>query len=470
MVITSGNPFDHCKSGHPGPMHAIEELASFVAQHPEGALPLRTQEKAALLLTDLMAAAAAGLNSSLARATRAAAVALHGPGDAKVWLTGQSLTIAGAAMANAAAASALDIDDGHRGAAGHPGAGIIPAVLAVGQSMGADDACMLDAMVLGYDVALRIASSRPPPTIETYCSGRWVAFGVAAAAGRLLGLGAHQIAHAMAMAGAESPVMLPRSRLGSSVKEGIPPAVVVGLAGAFRARAGATGPVDLLDDDEHFSRNTMLSGLGESWWLEQCYLKPYACCRYMHAAIDAIVALRQPGKPILDLGVETFPEGLRLSNAKAPQTLEGGQYSYYFSCAVAALYGAEALQPVDSALLADQDVRDIAQRMRLSAHEDFVAAFPATTPCRVTLDQGAGPRMLTVQHPLGDFHNPMSKRQVVDKFRRVTAENLSPQKQEEVLAALDGVATHGFGPLFAALDGTESAESETRLTVPGDGG
>ena len=38
-----------------------------------------------------------------------------------------------AAFANSAAASALDLDDGHRAAGGHPGAAVIPAVFAVAQ-------------------------------------------------------------------------------------------------------------------------------------------------------------------------------------------------------------------------------------------------------------------------------------------------------------------------------------------------
>lgn len=432
-------------------MHVIEAIADFVAGHEEGNLPWSTLDRAALLVTDLVAAAAAGLDSPLSQAARSACLDLYGPGRAGVWLTGMSTGIAGAAMANSAAASALDIDDGHRGAAGHPGAGVIPAVLAVGQAIGASDERIIDALALGYDVALRIASSRPSRTIDTYCSGRWVGFGVAAAAGRLLGLDARRVAHAIAIAGAEAPVMLPRSRYGSTAKEGIPPAVVTGLTAAWRARAGATGPLDLLDHEELFNRDIVLSGLGEHWWLEQCYLKPYACCRYMHAAVDAILALREPGKPVRELRIETFPQGLRLSNARAPSTLEGAQYSYYFSCAVAALHGAQALQPVDPALLTDPEILGLAARIRLGTHDDFSDAFPALTPCRVTLDQGDGPRTLTIQHPLGDVQNPMSQAQVVEKFRRITAGCLSPAKQDELLEALQGLLQRGFGPVFSAL-------------------
>ena len=435
-------------------MHAIEELAAFAAGHPEGALPEATRETVALLVADLIAATAAGLNSSLASAARAAAVDLHWSGSARVWLTGHSLSIAGAAMANAAAASALDIDDGHRGAAGHAGAGVIPAALAVGQATGAQDAQILDAIALGYDVALRVATSRPLATIETYSSGRWVSYGAAVAAGRLLGLDAGQMAHAMAIAGAEGPISFPTGSSkfqGSTVKEVIPPAVIAGLTAAFRARAGATGPLDLLDNEDRFTRSVLTGGLGETWWLQQCYLKPYACCRYMHAAVDAILTLRQPGKPILNLRIETFPQGLRLSNARTPGTLEGGQYSFYFSCALAALHGAEALQPVDPTRLSDPEVLGLAGRIELVAHDDFAASFPRGTPCRVIMDQGEGPQILTVQQPLGDVANPMSRAQVTEKFRRISAVSVGPDWQGEILAALDGLLAQGFGPLFAAL-------------------
>ena len=439
-------------------MHALESLARFVADHREGSIPRSTRDRTALLVADLVGAAAAGLESPLARAARAACAGAYGEGDSSVWMTDARASVAGAAMANAAAASALDIDDGHRGAAGHPGAGIIPAVLALGQSLGASDERMFDAIALGYDIALRVGASRPKATIETYCSGRWLGFGVAAASGRLLGLDAAGLAHAMAIAGAESPVILPHSMLDSTVKEGIPPAVVAGLTAAFRARAGGTGPLDLIDDDTRFARQVLLTGLGQQWWLEQCYLKPYACCRYMHAAVDAILAMRDPDKPILSLRIETFAEGLRLVNERAPRTLEAGQYSYYFSSAVAAVHGGEALQPVAPALLHDPDVLALAARIELAAHDEFADAFPARTPCRVILDQGEGPRQMTVKDPLGDVANPMSRQQVFDKFRRISAQALQPDQQQDILAALAVLAEQGFAPLFAALETPAACE------------
>lgn len=441
-------------------MHATEELGAFVAGHVEGSLPARTQEMMTLLIIDLLAATAAGFDGPLASAARAAAKDIYGQGPAGVWLSPDKLSIAGAAMANAAAASALDIDDGHRGAAGHPGAGIIPAAFAVGQALGSSDAAIRDAIALGYDVALRVATARPVPTIVTYASGLWLSFGVAAAAGRLLKLSGEQIAHAMAIASVEGPlarVLGGTKYQGSTVKESIPPSVVAGLTGAFRARAGATGPIDLLDNEEFYDRSVLTDGLGAHWWLGDCYLKPYACCRYMHAAVDAILAMREPGKPVKSLRIETFARGLRLSNSRAPATLEGGQYSYYFSCALAAVRGAAALQPVDPASLRDTAVLELAGRIDLASHEDFDDLFPRATPCRVIMDQGDGPRTMTVPSPLGDVGNPMSREQVTEKFRRISAAQLSTGSQDRILAAAGNLQTAGFGPLFDALAATSAS-------------
>lgn len=449
-------------------MHMIEELATFVARHPAGNIPHQARERASLLLADLMAATTAGLHSPLATAARAAATDLYGSGQATVWFTDLRLSPAGAAMANAAAASALDIDDGHRGAAGHPGAGVISAALAVGQAHGSSDGQIVDAIIFGYDVALRVASSRPTSSIETYGSGRWVGYGAAAAAGRLLGLDSGRLAHALAIAGAESPIIFPTGSSayqGSTVKEAIPPAVIAGLTGAYRARAGATGPLDLLDKPSHFDPQILTGGLGQSWWLEQCYLKPYACCRYMHAAIDAIAQLRRPDKTIRSLRIETFPQGLRLSNLRNPKTLEAGQYSYYFSCALAALHGPSALQPVDPASLTDPDVIDLAGRIELVAHADFAGSFPAGTPCRVVIDQGSGPETATVLHPLGDVANPMSRDQVTEKFRRICAGSINSVWLSDILPALDGILEHGFSPLFAALTPPRSHANKDNIML-----
>jgi 2-methylcitrate dehydratase PrpD len=435
-------------------VRAIPELAEFVSHFKDQDLPTATRDAISRHVLDLISATAAGLHSPLAKAARKSALAAYGDGPCSIWLTAESSSVVGAAMANSASASALDIDDGHRGSGGHPGAGVIPAALAVGQAVGSSDAEIMSAIALGYEVGLRIAASRPVETVELYATGRWVNYGAAVAAARLLKLSAAEVAHAIGIAGLEGPVIYLTANTqfeGSSVKEGIPPAVVAGITAAYRARSGATGPLDLLDDQRRFIRPLLTGKLGETWEVQRCYLKPYACCRYMHAAVDAIVELREQGLPIQALKIETFPQALRLANERAPTSLEGGQYSFYFSCAIAALHGPEALQPVKIGRLADKEVLELAARIELEASPEFVGAFPVGTPARVVIDQGSGAKEKTVLHPLGDVANPLSGQQVTDKFRNLAAGVIDERWQKDVLTAVDELGTAGFEPFFRAL-------------------
>ena len=115
------------------------------------------------------------------------------------------------------------------------------------------------------------------------------------------------------------------------------------------------------------------------------------------------------------------------------------------------MHGPTALQPVDAARLLDPDVLALADRIELVAHEDFAESFPKGTPCRVIIDQGDGPQTMTVLHPLGDVTNPMSRDQVIAKFRKIGAVSVSSLWLDDILPALDGILEHGFVPLFTAL-------------------
>ncbi|MDQ0564352.1 2-methylcitrate dehydratase PrpD [Rhizobium mesoamericanum] len=217
-------------------MRAISELAAFVSSYPVSALPAATRREILWLILALVVAAAAGLQSPLAEAARKAALDAYGEEPISIWLADKHSSAAGAAVANSAAASALDIDDIHRGAGGDTGAGVIPAALGVAQAVDASVSEMMVAIALVYEIALRVAHSRPGRTIDTYATGRWIGYVAAAAACRLLGLGPAETAHALAIAGSEAPSATSEF-VGSTIKKAIHPAVVAGMTAAYRARA-----------------------------------------------------------------------------------------------------------------------------------------------------------------------------------------------------------------------------------------
>jgi 2-methylcitrate dehydratase PrpD len=101
-----------------------------------------------------------------------------------------------------------------------------------------------------------------------------------------------------------------------------------------RAAAGADGPEDSLDRENVYDAARICRHLGETWDVEQTYLKPYASCRYAHAATDAMLSLRRSDHAqaggIERLVVEVFPEAFSITNETTPTTLEGAQFSIPF--------------------------------------------------------------------------------------------------------------------------------------------
>jgi 2-methylcitrate dehydratase PrpD len=70
------------------------------------------------------------------------------------------------------------------------------------------------------------------------------------------------------------------------------------------------------------------------------YFKPYSCCRWPHAPVDALLARisEHDIKPddIVRIDTDTFGRTLTLGNEIAPATFESRQYSLPFCLGVAA--------------------------------------------------------------------------------------------------------------------------------------
>ncbi|WP_307280894.1 MmgE/PrpD family protein [Labrys wisconsinensis] len=395
------------------------------------ATPPAVRMAATRAVLDLVGAAIAGAVTRSGAAARRAAVTSWGVGPAHVWFSADRLTPPGAAFVNAAYGSMLDLDDGHRAAAGHPGAAVIPAALATAQAVGAGADRLLTAIAIGYEVGVRVAAARDFDTLRTTDSGLWCSYAVAAAAGWLRGLAPDVLVQALAIAGTSAPGLSAAgwSSVGNTVKEGIAWSTASGLAAVDLAAAGFTGPVDVLDDARRYDPARMTRDLGRGWAIEGIYFKLYSCCRWAHAAIDAALALQADHaiatEAIRHIEVATFPRALMLPNDPAPASLEAAQYSIPFCVALALVRGAGALLPMQEAHLADAQVLALAARIRLTVDPAYETAFPAMVPARVTMTSTHGARSLAVPAPKGEPTNPLSIGQQEEKFRALAGPNLS---------------------------------------------
>jgi 2-methylcitrate dehydratase PrpD len=137
-----------------------EPLAAFAAELPAERIPAEVIGHAKLLLLDLLGAALAGVDTDEGRAVRAAARWFGGEsGPAAIWGTPGRTTRAAAALVNGTTAHAQELDD--FGGCDHSGAVVVPAVLACADGEpGVTGPRVLEALVVGYDVALRVRRRR----------------------------------------------------------------------------------------------------------------------------------------------------------------------------------------------------------------------------------------------------------------------------------------------------------------------
>lgn len=445
--------------------HALDALADYVLDMRFDRLPEATIASALDCVLDCMTAAVAGAQSEGSIAAKASATTAFGSGDqATLWFSGKRVPSAAAIMSNTTAASILDLDDGHRAATGHPGAAIIPSCFAAAEETGCDWEELITAIVIGYEVAVRVAAGRDFSRLDTMSTGKWCNYGVAAAVGRTRGLNRDQLIQAMAVAGVYGPNQSAAGYskvMGNHAKEGITWSSVTGCIAVSLAQAGFTGPTDILDHPAYFERASILRGLGRSFAIDGAYFKPYSCCRWAHAAIDGLSdiiegeGLRRDA--IESVEVHTFERALKLNNDIDPETLESAQYSVPFVLAVAAIEGRSALLPLEETSLHRRETIDFAKRVKLFVDAEINSAFPATTGARVILKTATGQHAREVKHPLGDPANPMPREQLIQKFKTATRDVVSAGRQQEFLSAIADFDQGDFRPLISAL-GRDIAE------------
>ncbi len=422
-------------------MSATDELIAFVQNTDHSRLPSDVIAQAKRCVLDLLGAAIAGRNTEMAEASLRFAASQFASGDATLIGSRVTLSEVGATWFNGICASALDLDDGHRLAMGHPGAVVIPTALAIAETIGASGAEFLAAIALGYEVAVRISVARMPDyKADHYSTGIWGAPGSVVAAGKLLGFDEQMFQHGLGIAIAHGP--FPPAGpvvLEGMVKEAIGWAGLVGCSAALLAREGFAGCEDMLDRSGRYDAEQLSKGLGREYAILNVYFKPYASCRWAHPAIDGVLEiLRGHGleaDQIEEVHVEGFQQLRKLCNY-APDTTVAAQYSVPFSLALALSHGRIGPGELTEASLQDAELRGLAQRVRVSVDPDLDRLFPEKTASRVTVRTSRGSFTVTVEYPRGNPENPLSDAELAEKFLWLAADTAGEERSRELVAAV----------------------------------
>lgn len=214
-------------------------------------------------------------------------------------------SVSDAAFINAFTAHLLDFDDSQGDMAGHPTAVIFPAVLAVANQFGRTLSDVVDAYVVGVEVAARMGRILNPDhyDIGWHPTATIGIFGAAAGTARLLRLDAEQAQTSLSLAAAFASGI--KASFGTSAKPlQVGRAAASAVQASLLARAGASGRPDAFEHAQGFSRvferkdagvllrTVDLSDLGEAWALlaPGIIIKQYPCCGSTHSAIESAAA------------------------------------------------------------------------------------------------------------------------------------------------------------------------------------
>lgn len=408
-------------------------LAEWISDRRHTELPPEVRHHAVRLVVDHMGAAIPGAVEPVTRAVAKHAAVTYG-GDHATALGAGRMSAAGAALVNATAAHVLELDDGYTSGSVHPSAPVIPAVLAAAQKHGASIETALRAVATGVEIACRIAAAGHPATRNRGFHNTALAgvFGAAAGVAVVLDLRESDCASTLGVAGSHAGGLFEFLGTPASVKPfHAGKAARDGLASAELAAVGLTGPHTVLEGTNGYfaafagapgawSPERLVDDLGRSWSMLETYIKPYPCCRHLHAAVDAALILRDRlGGETQNLRsgtVGTYSIATRHDHQSA-RTVAEAQMSMPYAVAAALRFGTPSLAEFDREHRADPEVTRLLSAITVHVDSEHESAYPAARPATLTLITSDGALLQeTVLQPYGEPSNPMSDEALTAKF------------------------------------------------------
>ncbi len=388
------------------------------------------------------AARAPGIAELHARLTR-----WERDGAATALIGKRRLSPPSAALANGAAAHALDFDDQHDPARVHTNCVTLPALVATAEDLGGVSG---REFLLAYAVSAELHARLGLACYNSLGKG-WhptMLFGVLAAslgAGRLLKLGAAGLNNALGLAFHQASGSAQSMRDGVLSKRLGPGfAARAAVLGAFLAADGITGTRRTLEGNaglaalyerNEFRPELLFDGLGRDWRILEYSFKPYPCCRCNHTAIGLGIRLHAEG--VRAEALESAEIGLGDVNwltvgepydVKRDSVVHA-QFNAAYSFARALADGRVDLRSYQRPQISDPAVAALAARVRVFSDPAIEAT--AIEPARVSIKLKDGRSLdLFADTMKGSPDEPLTEAELMAKFRDCLESGLGATRAE----------------------------------------
>jgi len=407
--------------------------AASIAADPKS-IPDAVRTKAAQSLLDVTGLCLAARDLDYVQAARASSE----NGGVTAIGHAEGLDMAGAALVNGTAAHGEDYDDTFEGTPVHPGAVIIPTVLAIAEGHQRTGKDVLAGIAAGSELLCRLAVVAPTAVHRAGFHPTAVlgTFGATAAAAVTLGLNPVQTTNALGIAGSMASGIIEYLAEGTSTKRLHPGwAAQSGLKAALLGMNGFDGPRTVFVGqhglffgfaDHSFTPDFshITDGLGDDWRMSGLAFKPYACGTMCQPFVDCAIRLANDGidpdkvtKIVCKVGEGTVHRLWEpLAEKQKPTTRYSAKFSVPYCIAAGFVDGAAGLDQFSKSRIADAKILGLAAKIVYEV--DPANEYPANYSGHLTVKMVDGSvHEVNQPHLRGGAKEPLENIELRAKYR-----------------------------------------------------
>lgn len=459
-------------------MGLTQDIAKFVVATGYRDFSREEVQAAKSLILDALGGMIAGAQEPATAITIRFARENGGTGDCGIFGAGMKTSLLNAALANGTSAHSQELEAIGLYTGSNPMTNI-PVALNVGEKLNLSGKAVIEGTIIGLEVQTRLGIGGPGSfdrglsSIPLYGS-----MGAAASAGKMMGMTAVQLQHALGIAIAQSSgQQRQQGSMTHLLESGL--GCRNGVTAAMLAQGGMTADPDLIEGERGFydlfcaggrgyDYTKVAQSLGKPFCVSGIFTKKYGCCFFNHRAMDALVQLRDEHKiraeDVDHVAVDIPPFVADMLRYPDPRNGEEAKFSLEQALGSILIDGKLELphtRPFDDAGAVDPKYRNARKMVRVTERKDWAGgrSVPWSTPVTVNMKDGRQlTRSVGTDEIKGGGKNPLSLEELTGRYRAMVGGFLSPAQIDrsielvfelenvDSIAELAKIATFGNSP------------------------
>jgi len=415
----------------------VKEFANFIEKSADIEIPNATLHSAKLIVADCLGAIVGGMAEPEIR------MLAESKGDNVFEILDGTKRVADETISFlfGTAGTVLEMDEGHQFAKGHPGMHIFPALLAAARNREFSGEEFLRAFIIGYDVGARIGLASNLNT-NMHPHGTWGGLGAAAGLAVMNKMNAQEASEYLNIVSSLTLATSRKTMLEGATVRNSYTGVSNKMAhvGLMLLKAGFTGEQDGIKSifgsvvSNKFDDKSAVELLGKRFEVSRNYFKLHACCRYNHAALDALWKIIEQHSEVKNINqiekieVQSYNLAAELKDQN-PRNVLACKFSVPFAIAT-------TLANLDSGVLSftenmrtNKNIQNLCQKVTIVEDTNMTGKLPNLRPADVYIQMANGSTFKAqVTTNRGDWQDPYSEEELKQKFISLTTRLWSQKK------------------------------------------